>query len=75
VLKPGGRLLIADIMRPGASLHERLFGALTLQYGHGKRFGLQDLPALLQEAGFADIQQLDDRFLTIGFVRATEPTA
>lgn len=69
VLKPGGRLLIADIMRPDKSLHAQLFAFLTLHYGHGMKFGLQDLPQMLGEMGFEG-QLLNERFLTIGFVRA-----
>jgi hypothetical protein len=33
-------------------------------------FGLQDLPTLFGEAGFADVEQLGVHFLMIGFVRA-----
>ena len=75
VLKPGGRLLIADMMRPGTSFHERLFRSLVLHHGHVMRFGIEDLPELLKAAGFEDIKQLDDHFLTIGFVRATKSAA
>ena len=75
VLKPGGRLLIADMMRSGASLHERLFTSLTLHQGHGTRFGIEDLPKLLEAAGFEEIKQLDEHFVVIGFVRATKPAA
>jgi hypothetical protein len=37
--------------------------------------GLQDLPKLLGEAGFADVEQWDGHFLMIGFVRARKPAA
>jgi hypothetical protein len=37
--------------------------------------GIEDLPVLLKETGFEEIKQLDDHFLTIGFVRATKPGA
>ena len=74
VLKPGGRLLVADMMRPGASLHDRLFAFLSLHPGRGgTRFGIQDLPELMKAAGFENIEPLDERFLTIGFVRAEKP--
>lgn len=73
VLKPGGRLLIADMTRPGVSFHDKLFSILTLHSGHSTRFGIQDLPELLKAAGYDGIQQLDARFLTIGFVRARKP--
>jgi len=74
VLKPGGRLLITDMMRPSPSFLKRFF-SLALHHGHGVRFGIEDLPELLKEAGFDEIKQLDDHFLTIGFVRATKPAA
>jgi ubiquinone/menaquinone biosynthesis C-methylase UbiE len=72
VLKPGGRLLIADMMRPSASFFKRLF-TLALQHGHGIQFGIEDLPKLMREARFEDVEQLDARFLSIGFVRAKKP--
>jgi ubiquinone/menaquinone biosynthesis C-methylase UbiE len=72
VLKPGGRLLIADMIRLSASLHDRLFAFLTLHGGHAQRFGIQDLPELIKAAGFDEVRQLDGSFLTIGFVRATK---
>jgi len=73
VLKPGGRLLIADMMRLSASLHDRLFALLTLHGGRAQRFGIQDLPEMIRAAGFDEVRQLDESFLTIGFVRATKP--
>jgi ubiquinone/menaquinone biosynthesis C-methylase UbiE len=73
VLKPGGRLLIADMTRPSASVHERLFRFLVLHHGHVTQFGIEDLPKLLKEGGFEEIKQLDDHFLVIGFVHATKP--
>jgi ubiquinone/menaquinone biosynthesis C-methylase UbiE len=74
VLKPGGRLLIDDMMRPGPSFFEHLT-FLVLHHGHSIRFGIEDLPGLLKEAGFEEIKQSADRFLVIGFVRATKPAA
>jgi len=72
VLKPGGRLLIADIMRPTSSL-ARFFTSLALH--PGLQFGVEDLPKLLKEAGFEEIKKLEARLLIFGFVRATKPAA
>ena len=43
VLKPGGRLLIADMMRPNTSFLKQLFASLALH--HGLEFGIEDLPS------------------------------
>lgn len=75
VLKPGGRILVADMMRPSGSSFRRFFTSVVLHHGHVVEFGLQDVPALLREAGFEDVKQLDARFLVIGFVRAIKPVA
>jgi len=53
VLQPGGRLLIVDALRPEGHLGQAinqilLHGALTT--------GVQDLPAMLQSAGFTAIE-------------------
>lgn len=71
-LKPGGRLLIAEMRRPGPSLLGRLT-SFVLHHGHALQFGVEDLPGLLNAAGFEAIELLDDRFLGIGFVRASRP--
>lgn len=70
VLRPGGRLLIADRLRPRSSFLARHFTTLVLHHGHGVQLGVEGLPELLQAAGFAAIERLDDCFLKIGFVRA-----
>jgi len=80
VLKPGGRLLIADMMRSGTSFIKRFFTLLAPhlllhQYLRGVKFGIEDMPKLLQETDFMEIKQLEDHFLTIGFIRATKPAA
>ena len=68
VLKPGGRLLIADFTRPTGSLLNHLFIAFTRHQGLQK--GIEDLQILLRNAGFRQITQSDKRVLIIGFVRA-----
>lgn len=68
VLKPGGRLLIADFLRPNGSLINHLFIAFTRH--RGLKNGIEDLSKLLGEAGFRQITQPDGNVLVIGFVRA-----
>src|SRR3990170_1573086 len=55
VLKPGGRLLIADMMRPSPSFLGHL-SSLVLHHGHSMQFGIEDLSALLKEAGFEKVK-------------------
>lgn len=73
-LKPDGRILIADMIRPSNSFIKRFF-TLLVRHGHGIQFGIEDLPKLMREAEFEKVEQLDARFLTIGFVRAKKPAA
>lgn len=68
VLKPGGRLLIADFLRPTGSFINHLFIAFTRH--RGLKNGIEDLSKLLREAGFSQITQPDANVLVIGFVRA-----
>ena len=70
VLKPGGRLLIADFMRPTGTVLNHLFIAFTRH--RGLQSGIEDLQNLLKEAGFSQVTQLDPKVLVIGFVRATK---
>jgi ubiquinone/menaquinone biosynthesis C-methylase UbiE len=70
VLKPGGRLLIADFMRPTGSFINHLFIALTSH--QGLRNGIEDLRQLLNDAGFTQVEQPDGNVLVIGFVRAVK---
>jgi ubiquinone/menaquinone biosynthesis C-methylase UbiE len=68
VLKPGGRLLIADFMRPTGSFLSHLFMAFTRH--QRLESGVEDLQKLLKAAGFGQITQLEQQILIIGFVRA-----
>jgi ubiquinone/menaquinone biosynthesis C-methylase UbiE len=68
VLKPGGRLLIADFMRPTGSFLNHIFIAFTRH--QGLKSGIEDLQRLLKAAGFNQITQSDKTVLLIGFVRA-----
>ncbi len=70
VLKPGGRLLIADFMRPTGSFINHLFIAFTRH--RGLKNGLEDLRKFLNGAGFTEIIQPDGNVLVIGFVRAVK---
>jgi ubiquinone/menaquinone biosynthesis C-methylase UbiE len=70
VLKPGGRLLIADFMRPTGSFLNHIFIAFTRH--QGLKSGIEDLQKLLKTAGFDQITQLDGHVLVIGFVRAVK---
>ena len=68
VLKPDGRLLIADISSPKSSTSQRIFTSLALH--RGLRFGVEDFREPIKGAGFQDITGLEQRFFIIGFVRA-----
>jgi ubiquinone/menaquinone biosynthesis C-methylase UbiE len=70
VLKPGGRLLIADIMRPTGSFINHLYIAYTRH--HGLRAGLEDIQQLLEGAGFRQIMLSKETVLVIGFIRAVK---
>lgn len=66
VLKPGGRLLIVDFKHPTDHVGQALMA--LLQHG-GLSKGVQDLPQLLQAAGFSGIESGETGFRTLGFVR------
>jgi len=70
VLKPGGRLLIADFMRPTGSFVNHLFIAFTRH--RGLKNGIEDLRKFLNDAGFTQVIQPDGNVLVIGFVRAVK---
>ena len=68
VLKPGGRLLVADFMRPTGSFLNHLFIAFTRH--QGLKSGIEDMQKLLKDAGFRQVIQPDETVLIIGFVCA-----
>jgi demethylmenaquinone methyltransferase/2-methoxy-6-polyprenyl-1,4-benzoquinol methylase/phosphoethanolamine N-methyltransferase len=70
VLKPGGRLLIADFMRPTGPALNHLFIAFARHQRLQK--GVDDLQGMLMNAGFSQISQLGKSVLAIGFVRAVK---
>ena len=70
VLKPGGRLLIADFMRRTGSFLNHLLIAVTRH--QGLKSGIDDLQKLLEAAGFSQITAASESVLVIGFVRATK---
>lgn len=70
VLKPGGRLLIADFMRPTGAFLNHVFIAFTRH--QRLQAGIEDLQPLLRNAGFDQITQAAEKVLVIGFVRAVK---
>ena len=71
VLKPGGRLLIADFMRPTASLMNHIFTTVT-RHQHVQSGLAEEVKKLLKETGFSQVTQLEENVLVIGFVRAVK---
>lgn len=73
VLKPGGRLLIADMIRPKSSASLGALPALILH--HGNASNAEAWLKMLQQVGFQEAIQLDQHFSAVGFVRATKGVA
>jgi demethylmenaquinone methyltransferase/2-methoxy-6-polyprenyl-1,4-benzoquinol methylase/phosphoethanolamine N-methyltransferase len=71
VLKPGGRLLIADFMRPSGSLMNHIFTTVT-HHQHVQSGLAEEVKELLKKAGFSQVTQLDENVLVVGFVRAVK---
>lgn len=68
VLTPGGRLVIADMIRPRSSAG---LGAMIMIFvHHGWPFDGDDLRGLLKAAGFQEVTQPEERFSAVGFIRA-----
>jgi demethylmenaquinone methyltransferase/2-methoxy-6-polyprenyl-1,4-benzoquinol methylase/phosphoethanolamine N-methyltransferase len=70
VLKPGGKLLIVDVKHPTGWLGQAL--NVLLLHG-GVQTGIQDMPALLQAAGFDTIETGPTAFPMLGFARGYAP--
>lgn len=70
VLKPGGRVLIADLMRPTRSFLNHFFIVASMH--RGLKYGIEDLIGTMNAIGFKQIEQPDDSFAVVGFVRATK---
>jgi len=70
VLKPGGRLLIVEFMRPRGLL-ARLAMRVLLHARLAR--GFQNLPAILAAAGFVDVRSGATRYTFLGFVAGHVP--
>lgn len=66
VLRPGGRLLVVDLKRPTGHLGRM---ALSLVGHRQVRSGVQDLPVLLEAAGFTAVAAGETGFRSLGFAR------
>lgn len=66
VLKPGGRLLIADLIGPGSPF------SLALIVHHRKALDSANWLRMLKRAGFRESTHLDQHFSVIGFIRAVK---
>lgn len=66
VLKPGGRVVIVDLKRADSRV-EHILSHLMAHGGMTR--GLQDLPALMQELGFVNIEFTNARVPMLGMVR------
>jgi len=66
VLTPGGRLLVVDLKRPMGHGGRPVLPLLVHRHMRG---GMQDLPALVEAAGFIGVEAGETRFKFLGFVR------
>ncbi len=68
VLKPGGRFLAADFAPRSDSLIGRL---MSLHSGHSRiHSDVSELTAMLQDAGFTDVEEVKTKHTQLLFVRA-----
>ena len=67
VLKPGGRFLVADLAATGDSVIGRVMAVLT---GHGRMHSdVGQLTAMMEEAGFAEVEEVKTKYKQVLFVR------
>lgn len=69
VLKPGGRIVIVDLRRPTGGAEQVL--SHLMAHG-GMTRGVQDLPALMQELGFVNLQVRSARLPMLGMARGVK---
>ncbi len=67
VLKPGGRVLIFDFMRPTQSFLNHILVHLTMHGGLSS--GIEDLPKMMKDTKFSKTEILKEKFFLFGFVR------
>lgn len=70
VLKPGGRLIIADMRRP-TSLAQRI--TMTVLVHHPIKTGVYELHPLLEQAGYTAVQMGNLFWGVIGFIQGQKP--
>jgi ubiquinone/menaquinone biosynthesis C-methylase UbiE len=66
LLKPGGHLFVVDMQRPVGLVSHVL--ATVMMHGH-LQSGVQELPAMMKEAGFTNFETGDFWLKMLGFVR------
>ncbi len=73
VLKPGGRLLIADFVPPANPFLRHVTSAVV--GGHMMQTDVWSLPAMLSEAGFAEVSSGPTRSVFLAAVSGIKPTS
>jgi ubiquinone/menaquinone biosynthesis C-methylase UbiE len=71
VLKPGGRLLIADFMQPRNHFLNHITGALV--GSHMMQTNTWSLPPMLESAGFVDVTSGPTRSAILAYVTGKKP--